>query len=174
MHLSEQERVRMCICARVAGGLSDEISASGSVQDDLGTSCYKGMCFRARGISNADNVLALSAFYRFYITSCETWERSPLLRHRGSVEIYGFLTPGFECVTILLLCCVHRDSVFIFLPIKASLWPFREIIPYIRQLPICRWGSILLFLFIKSRYCSLPSLCLTDREISLWKKCNLI
>jgi len=49
----------------VAGGLSDEISISGSVQDDLGNSHYKGVCFRARGISNAENVLAVSAFYCF-------------------------------------------------------------------------------------------------------------
>lgn len=45
------------------------------------------------------------------------------------MEIYGFLTSGFECVTILFPCCVQRDSAFIFSPIKASLWPFQEIIP---------------------------------------------
>lgn len=45
------------------------------------------------------------------------------------MEIYGFLTPGFECVTILFPCCVQWDSAFIFSPIKASLWPFQEIIP---------------------------------------------
>lgn len=64
--------VLACVCVHVAGGLSDEISVFGSVQDDLGNSHYKGICFRARGISNMENVLAVSALYCFYISSCET------------------------------------------------------------------------------------------------------
>lgn len=91
----------MCVC--VAGGLSDEISVSGSVQDNLGKSHYKGARFRARGISKASHVLAVCAFYCFYILLRETWERTSLLCHGESIGIYGFITPGFECVTLLFL-----------------------------------------------------------------------
>lgn len=37
----------MCVC--VAGGLSDEISVSGSVQDNLGKSHYKRCTFQSQG-----------------------------------------------------------------------------------------------------------------------------
>lgn len=110
----------MCVC--VAGGLSDEISVSGSVQDNLGKSHYKGVCFRARGISKASHVLAVCAFYCFYILLRETWERTSLLCHGESIGTYGFITPGFECVTLLpLMCAFQRDSACIFSPIEASL-----------------------------------------------------
>lgn len=103
--------VGLCVCVCVAGGLSDEISVSGSVQDDLGKLHYKGVRFRARGISKAAHVLAVYAFYCFYISLCETWERTSLLYHGENIRIYGFITPGFECVTLLFLWCVHFRGI---------------------------------------------------------------
>lgn len=78
----------MGVCVYVAGGLSDEISVSGSVQDNLGKSHYKGVRFRARGISKAVHVLAVCAFYCFYISLCETWERTSAMPWRKNRNIW--------------------------------------------------------------------------------------
>lgn len=74
----------------------------------------KGVRFRARGISKAVHVLAVCAFYCFYISLCETWEKTSAMPWRKNRNIWIDYSRFWICYPALsLMCPFQRDSAFI-------------------------------------------------------------
>lgn len=165
MHLSEQE----CVCGQWAVRWDFNIHCSMVwVTDSIQVCLSEPEAFPEQKVCWLSLCCTLATFHHvqrerpcLYSAMQGAWKQEDFLYQISKATIH-------------FSCCVHRGPAFIFLPVKVSLWPFWEIIPHLsRELPICRWDFILLFLFTKSKY--LPSLRLSDTEkLSVWEKYNLI
>lgn len=154
MHLSEQE----CVCVCLVGC---QMRFQYPLQHGLGNWLYTGVYFRAKGISSAENVLAVSGLYSHCISSCAAWDTIPLLCHGERRISYTRL----QKLPYRFSSCVHRGSAFIFSPVKVSLTILRNNTLLEQKTAYTQMRLHSPFPFYQIQILQSASLCLSDREI---------